>query len=49
MNKRNLGERIKLTSYEEMFGTKNNNSTSGQIVQKSECRNIKVKYRTVYS
>ena len=36
MNKRNLGERIKLTSYEEMFGTKNNNSTSGQIVQKSE-------------
>ena len=36
MNKKSLGERIKLTSYEEMFGTKNNNSTSGQIVQKSE-------------
>lgn len=34
MSKRNLGERIKLTSYEEMFGSELDNIGSGQFVQK---------------
>lgn len=47
-NKRNLGERIKLTSYEEMFGPKDSNvanstsSRNGEKLENSGVRNIDV-------